>query len=113
MSTKFVALLAPKLAVTRKPSAGSQKPATDSDMLTFSITYIALTSLFRFQSGFTQIRAINSYLCCLLACALVFEELASSFLLAGISPLLAKSLWNKPCSYSHQLDYTTAQSFAL
>ncbi|MDJ0573557.1 MAG: hypothetical protein QNJ65_00140 [Xenococcaceae cyanobacterium MO_234.B1] len=45
--------------------------------------------MFNFQSGFTQFGAINRYPCCLFTCALVFEELASSFLLAGISPLLA------------------------
>ena len=77
MSTKFVALLAPKLAVTRKTSAGSQRPATDSDMLMFSLTYIALTFIFRFPSGFTQFRAINRYPCCLFACALVFGGRAS------------------------------------
>ncbi len=55
MSTKFVALLAAKLAVTRLSSAGSQRPATDSDMLMFAITYIALTFVFRFQAWFYPI----------------------------------------------------------
>ncbi|MGK7915714.1 MAG: hypothetical protein AB4038_09225 [Prochloraceae cyanobacterium] len=59
MSTKFVALLAPKLAVTGLTSAGSQRPATDSDMLIQSTTYIALT----FELPNLKILRTKGYLC--------------------------------------------------
>ena len=39
--------------------------------------------LFHFQSGFTQVRAINPCPCCLFACALVFGELCSLSLTGG------------------------------
>ncbi|MGK7896133.1 MAG: hypothetical protein AB4372_21595 [Xenococcus sp. (in: cyanobacteria)] len=56
--------------------------------------------LLRFPSGFTQVKAINCYPCCLFVCALVLGELTPSFLLTGVAPLLARVQSNKPCSYS-------------
>ena len=84
MNTKFVALLNSRLAVTGLSSAGSQRPATDSDILMLCTIYIALT----LSLPTLEILRIKGYLCEILLDTTLYLQLSMFVSLLGFFTII-------------------------